>query len=86
MTLPSGGRMDYDTFAREVVKFASISDTLYDNWQVKNHDSQVYLSKIDIQLHADDTNCNKKIEYNVIYNVAYAVPILYFRIFHGGNG
>ena len=71
------GRIDYETFEKHARKFSVISESLFDTWSLQQHDDQVYLVKHE----KTRQNPNYKIEYHIVYSVAYSVPVLYFRIF-----
>jgi len=76
------GRIDYEMFLIHAKKFIALSDTLFDTWTIQKHsEDQIYLAK-----HQFAKNSKFKMEYNVVYSVAFAVPVLYFRIFDAISG
>lgn len=73
------GSIDYETFETHARSFLTLSETLYDTWCLKYEQNQVFLVKIqELQ--------ELKLEYHIVYNVAFCVPVLYFRIFRRCNG
>jgi len=76
------GRIEYETFVKHAKEFIALSDNLFDSWTLKQHcDDQMYLVK-----HQLVNNSKFKMEYELVYSVAFAVPVLYFRIFDASNG
>ena len=75
--MSSCGQIDYDTFEKFAKDFYARSQDLFDDWQLLRSDQQVYLMK-NSSIHNNNVY---KLEHHIVYNPAYAVPVLYFRMF-----
>lgn len=73
------GCLAYETFESHARDFAVKSTALFDTWTLKSERNELFLVKV-CQLQ------DLKMEYHIVYNVAFAVPVLYFRIFGRCNG
>ena len=74
-------KMDYDRFQSEAKKLVEISDKLYDSWKLRSSQGQTYLTKNQTFPMEDVV-----IEYHVFFNVAFSVPVMYFRTFRTSTG
>ena len=88
--MSSCGQIDYDTFEKFAKDFYARSQDLLDDWQLLHSDQQVYLVKIssinftenrEMKNSSIHNNNVYKLEHHIVYNPAYAVPVLYFRMF-----
>ena len=73
------GQIDYTTFEKCVQDFYVKSQRLLDDWQI--HKSCLGDEKYLVKYVSDSINQKIKREFHVIYNPAYSVPVLYFRLF-----
>ena len=79
-----GAQIDYGTFEKFARDFYARSQDLLDDWQLLHSDQQVYLvknSSIFFVKSSIHNNNVYKLEHHIVYNPAYAVPVLYFRMF-----
>ena len=89
------GQIDYGTFEKFVLDFYARSQDLLDDWQLLHSNQQVYLvknSSINFTENREMKNSSihnnnvYKLEHHIVYNPAYAVPVLYFRMFDFQTG